>query len=212
MAVPGILIRLSDKPAVHALATPSIETTYTLSAGDSETPSHAIIYFLSDISSLINSNSLYESDKASSESSTPPSWIICKFINGRDTTNPSGAPKTNPHTLATPPPLGSTIVMNGSTPRPDKESDYHAWYDEEHGGKLALVPGWRGMRRYALAKVYGEEVETATFYGVNFYDEVNGLGGPEWKAGVTEWTHRIRQNAAKGNLRRVWRVEQVREE
>ncbi|KAL2848914.1 hypothetical protein BJY01DRAFT_246139 [Aspergillus pseudoustus] len=211
MATPGILIRLSDKPATRALSIPGLETSYTLSAADSETPSHATIYFLNDLSPIINSASLYESDKASSQSATPPSWLICKFINGRDTSNPSGAPQTNPHTLPTPPPHGSTIVINGSTPRQDKEDDYHAWYDQEHGGKLALVPGWRGMRRYALAKVY-EEIETANFYGVNFYDKVNGLGGPEWKAGVTEWTLRIRQNAAKANLRRVWRVEGVSEE
>ncbi|KAL2864085.1 uncharacterized protein BJX67DRAFT_384086 [Aspergillus lucknowensis] len=210
MATPGIVIRLSGASSTSAPSIPNTEVAYTLTAADNETPEHAKIYFVSDVTSIIASASLYESDKASSGTTTPPAWIVCKFINGRDTDNSSGAPKTSPHTLQTPPVHDSRIVINGSTPRPDKEADYHAWYDQEHGGKLALVPGWRGMRRYALAKTFGE-VETADFYGVNFYDEVNGLGGPEWKAGVTEWTLRIRENAAKGNIRRVWRVEGVTE-
>ncbi|KAL3488332.1 hypothetical protein BJX62DRAFT_240143 [Aspergillus germanicus] len=209
MAVPGIVIRLSDTLATSAPSLPNTETAYTVSAGDSEAPKHATIYFLSDITPITEFVSLYGSDK-SSNSSASPSWIVCKFINGRDASNPGGAPQTDPHKLPAHPAQGSTIVVNGSTPRPDKEADYHAWYDHEHGGKLALVPGWNAMRRYALVKVYGE-IETANFYGVNFYDEVNGLGGPEWKAGVTEWTLRIRDNAAKPNIRRVWRVEGVSE-
>ncbi|CEL06440.1 hypothetical protein ASPCAL09617 [Aspergillus calidoustus] len=206
MAVPGIVIRLSDTLATSAPSLPNTEAAYILSAGDSETPKNATIYFLSDTAPVTASASLYESDTANTP--TPPSWIVCKFINGRDASNPGGAPQTNPHRLPTHPAHGSTIVVNGSTPRPDKEADYHAWYDQEHGGKLALVPGWNAMRRYALVKVYGD-VETANFYGVNFYDEVNGLGGPEWKAGVTEWTLKIRDNAAKPNIRRVWRIEGV---
>ncbi|KAL2784563.1 hypothetical protein BJX66DRAFT_329900 [Aspergillus keveii] len=209
MAVPGIVIRLSDTLATSAPSLPNTEAAYTLGAGDSEAPKHATIYFLGDITPITESASLYDSDK-SSNSSASPTWIVCKFINGRDASNPSDSPRTAPHKLPAHPIQGSTIVVNGSIPRPDKEADYHAWYDQEHGGKLALVPGWNAMRRYALVKMYGE-VETANFYGVNFYDEVNGLGGPEWKAGVTEWTLRIRDNAAKPNIRRVWRVEGVSE-
>ncbi|KAL3462171.1 hypothetical protein BJX64DRAFT_148986 [Aspergillus heterothallicus] len=205
MAVPGIVIRLSETSSTSVPSIPNTDVAYALSAADNETPTQAKLYFLSDITPIIASESLYESDKASS------AWIVCKFINGRDTDHSSGAPETTPHTLTAYPVPGSKIVINGSTPRPEKEADYHDWYDQEHGGKLALVPGWRAMRRYSLAKVFGE-VETANFYGVNFYDEVNGLGGPEWKAGVTEWTLRIRENAAKENIRRVWRVEGVIEE
>ncbi|KAK7696872.1 hypothetical protein SLS64_014128 [Diaporthe eres] len=101
--------------------------------------------------------------------------------------------------------MGTEIVINGSTPKAEYEADYHNWYDQEHVHKLGLVPGWQLTRRFRLEKVYGE-AETASFYGVNFYDEENGLGGPEWKASATEWTLRIRQQAAKPNIRRTWKL------
>ena len=68
--------------------------------------------------------------------------------------------------------------------------------------------GTSEVRRYKLERVFGE-AETAAFYGVNFYDEKNGLGGPEWQAGVTEWSMRIRSHAAKPNIRRTWRLVKV---
>jgi hypothetical protein len=71
----------------------------------------------------------------------------------------------------------------------------------------SLVPGWNENKRYRLEKSYGD-VETASFYGFNFYDVENGLGGPEWKASTdTEWTQRVRSNHAKPNIRRMWKIQ-----
>lgn len=200
-------MRLSDDTSSSKLTISDIEAVYTLKANDDSTPLYNTLYFLSDITPLVNSRSQYNADKTGS-SSSEVSWVICSFINGRDTAGLSHEPQTKPHVLQNPPARGSILVINGSTPRADKEDDYHAWYDQEHGGKLTKVPGWNAARRYALTAVYGN-VETANFYGFNFYDAENGLGGPEWKAGVTEWTLRIRSNAAKPNIRRVWKVEAV---
>ncbi|KUL90757.1 hypothetical protein ZTR_00383 [Talaromyces verruculosus] len=207
MATPGVLMRLSNDASSSKLTIPGIEAVYTFKANDDSTPLCNTLYFLSDIAPLVNSKSQYDADKTNS-SASEVSWVVCSFINGRDTAGLSQEPQTRPHVLPNPPALGSILVINGSTPRDDKEDDYHAWYDQEHGEKLTKVPGWNAARRYVLAAVYGN-VETAKFYGFNFYDAENGLGGPEWKAGVTEWTRRIRSNAAKPNIRRVWKVETV---
>lgn len=207
MAVPGVLMRLSNITSLPPI--PNVEAIYTLKADDGKTPSHNTVYFLSDITPLLSSETHYNADAAAHrelEASSPAlSWVVCSFINGRDTAG-HGEPQTSPRVPSAPPAPGSVVVVNGSTPRLDKEADYHAWYDQEHGAKLTQVPGWWAARRYALAKVYGE-TETANFYGFNFYDADNGLGGPEWQAGVTEWTLRIRSNADKPNIRRVWKVE-----
>lgn len=69
-------------------------------------------------------------------------------------------------------------MINGSSLRPDKEDDYHGWYNEEHGPVLSLVPGWNEKQRYRLEKSYGE---VGKFYGFNYYDEKNGHQGQSGK-------------------------------
>jgi hypothetical protein len=212
MSTPGILMRLLEPSdygqfARQEITSESVSTKirarYVMDLLEGSGPSRCILYILDDINPITVSAAAYEGDlKATASEAATVSWIVCSFINGRDKSKAGLAPTQD---LPRAPALKSTIVINGSTPRPDKEQDYHDWYDQEHGGKLTLVPGWNAVRRYRLAKAYGS-VETASFYGVNFYDEENGLGGPEWKASVTEWSLRIRSNAAKPNLRRVWGV------
>ncbi|KAL3475206.1 hypothetical protein BJX99DRAFT_259672 [Aspergillus californicus] len=211
MATPGILMRLSNNPPpLTPLQIPNttIEAIYTLSATDNETPASNTIYFLSDTTPL--SAAHYTADKAANPSIH--AWVVANFINGRSSSEPNNettSPFTQPHVLPSAPIKGTVLVVNGSTPGSSEAvADYHNWYDREHGGKLARVPGWIEGRRYAFAKAYGD-IETASFYGLNFYEEVNGLGGPEWQAGVTEWTMRVRKNAAKANIRRMWRVEET---
>lgn len=215
MAIPGVLVRfvrldgdqkVDDSILSPLSVAPNTEAKYTLTANDDESPSRATVYFLSDITPIISSPAAYEKDISESGTSVPISWVVCKFINGRDASSSKDAPPSaHPHLAPQHPSIGSILVANGNTPRPDKEQDYHDWYDQEHGGKLTLVPGWNTSRRYALAKSYGD-IETSSFYGFNYYDAENGLGGAAWKAGVTEWTMRIRSNSAKPNIRRVWKI------
>lgn len=188
---------------------PNVQAVYTATAKDTQTPSRNTLYFVSDISPLLKDDTLYQADvKSHSGDLTSIAWVILTFINGRERTGPTSSDITKEPLVQSPPQPGSVIVLNGSTPRDDMVDDYHAWYDQEHGGKLAHVPGWQAMRRYALTEVYGE-AETASFYGMNVYDEENGLGGEAWKAGVTDWTLRIRKQAAKPNIRRVWTVRET---
>lgn len=217
MAVPGVLMRMAEPRdatqsvpdqsiAPPAAPCPGVEAVHILAENDSQSPSQNTVYYLSDITPIASSSSAYDEDVRANGDHSNISWVICAFINGRDPSQstPESLP-TSPHLLPMPPVPNSVLVINGSTPRPDKEGEYHAWYDQEHGQKLTLVPGWNASRRYRLEKVYGD-AKTANFYGFNYYDEKNGLGGTEWKAGVTEWTMRFRENAARPNLRRVWRV------
>ncbi|CAH0024670.1 unnamed protein product [Clonostachys rhizophaga] len=210
MTSPGILMRLAQPAEANGSAqpplapVPNVTSVMQLEADDGKTPQLNTLYFLSDISPILSSASYFEKDTEASQGSV--AWVVLSFINGRESSGLAGA--SGPNNLNSPPAANSVVVINGSTPREDKEQDYHDWYDQEHGLKLSAVPGWNSARRYRLVQSYGS-VETANFYGVNFYDAENGLGGPEWQAGVTtEWTLRIRSNAAKPNIRRVWKVKE----
>lgn len=208
MAVPGIVMRISETPERPSSPFPNIEATYILKDNDGVTPSFNTVYLLNDITPLVSSSDYYDADRRThGEEPASISWKVCAYINGRDQSI-GASPGPVPHVQFKTPAVGSVMVANGSTPRKDKEQDYHDWYEQEHGEKLREVPGWNAGRRYVLVKLYGE-AEAASFYGLNFYDEDNGLGGPEWKAGITDWTLRIRSNAAKPNIRRVWKFETV---
>ncbi|KPI35844.1 uncharacterized protein AB675_11160 [Cyphellophora attinorum] len=214
-------MRLSDESGSTPSTPPTLpntEAVYTFDTTDGQSPTHHTLYFLTDISPFLSTPDLYGEDvKATrSQHSTEISWVVCSLVNGRDSA--TGATiSTEMNTLPTPPAKNSVLVVNGNSPRTGLEQDYHDWYDQEHGAALTNVPGWNNNRRYKCEKVYlpagGTDVADAEkrisrrFFGFNFYDETNGLGGPEWKKGTnTVWTERIRGNAECGNLRRVWRV------
>jgi hypothetical protein len=207
--IPGLLMRLASP---HAIATPQSLFSdalqiWTAVADDEKAPHQLTLYHLSDVRPLLSSSDLYDKDAASHGGDASLAWVVCSFINGRskdDSVSKTGSS----HLLSHKPSQGSKLVINGSSPRPDKEHDYHGWYNEEHGPMLSLVPGWNENQRYRMEKNYGD-IETGKFYGFNYYDEQNGLGGPEWKASTnTEWTQRVRSNHEKPNIRRVWKVEQ----
>ena len=187
---------------------PGIEAEYLLDEDDKSKPSYSTMYFVRDIQPVIEDGTFYSNDvKSCATSGCLVSWVVLSFINGRDSDKTADWAKSQvPEESPSP---GTIVVVNGSTPRPEMEQDYHDWYEQEHFGKLSLVPGWQLGRRYKLRELYGE-AETASIYGVNFYCKVNGLGGPEWRAGVTTWTKRIREQAAKPNVRRVWKVKETR--
>ena len=207
-AIPGLLMRMISS---HATSTPqppfsNILQVWTAVADDDKVPHQLTLYHLSDVRPLLSSSNLYDGDAASQGNDASLAWVVCSFINGR-TKDDSQSKTSSTHLLSHRPAQGSKLVINGSSPRPDKEYDYHGWYNDEHGPMLSLVPGWNENQRYRLEKSYGD-IETAKFYGFNYYDEQNGLGGPEWKASTdTEWTQRVRSNHEKPNIRRVWKVE-----
>lgn len=206
---PGLLMRVVEGTSDLAIAPkqpcPNIDGVCTGTEDDQSSRSLLALYFLSDVRPLISSSDLYDQDVASQNTGTSVSWVVCSFINGRvkDKSSPNEGPS---HRLSHRPAEGSRLVINGSSPRSEKEDDYNQWYDQEHGPMLSAVPGWNENKRYRLEKTYGD-IETASFYGFNFYDAENGLGGPEWKASTnTEWTKRVRSNHTKANVRRVWTI------
>lgn len=206
--IPGLLMRLTNSHAIP-MTQPlfsDILQIWTAVADDEKAPNQLTLYHLSDVGPLLSSSDLYDRDALSHGNDASLAWVVCSFINGRSKDDPRSKMSTN-HLLSHRPAQGSRLVINGSSPRSDKEHDYHGWYNDEHGPMLSLVPGWNENQRYRLEKSYGD-VETAKFYGFNYYDEQNGLGGPEWKASTnTEWTQRVRSNHEKPNIRRVWKIE-----
>lgn len=219
----GLLMRLADaqpgaNPSDEALAPaglcPNIDAAFITVRNDEKTPCNNTLYFLSDISTLLSDAgaTFYEKDiKGHTTDLVSIAWVVISLINGRTKgIKAAEGPQTSPGTIPFNPPNGTVIVLNGATPRADKEYDYHDWYDQEHGFVLTKVPGWQAGRRYKVEKVYGEVDGLAHFYGMNLYDEQNGLGGPEWqKSTNTDWTKRIRSQTAKQNQRRVWKLRTV---
>jgi hypothetical protein len=206
--VPGLLMRLANSNTVPTPQPPfsDVLQVWTAVADDEKVPGQLTLYHLKDVRPLLSSSDLYDKDVALQGDDASLAWVVCSFINGRSKDD-SQSKTSSTHLLSHSPAQGSKLVINGSSPRSDKEHDYHGWYNAEHGPMLSLVPGWNGNQRYRLEKSYGD-VETAKFYGFNYYDEQNGLGGPEWKASTnTEWTQRVRSNHEKPNIRRVWKIE-----
>ncbi|TPX11542.1 uncharacterized protein E0L32_007753 [Thyridium curvatum] len=215
MAVPGIIMRFAqprpgrDEVPESSLAppapAPNVEAFYMFEEQDGLQPKYNTTYFLSDITPVLNDPEFYNDDvKAHSEQFASIAWEVCGFLNGRDTSEAKEL-SSEPHILPKPPAIGSTLVSNGGTPGPGWEQDYVDWYTTEHSAKLSLVPGWNNCRRYRHDRTYGE-VDVATYYGWNYYDAENGLGGPVWQDSLTGWTIEVRKRAAKPNLRRVWKV------
>lgn len=215
MAIPGIIMRMAQphdpqaKPPQSILAPPAlcpnVEMFYIFVAQDDLAPRYNTTYFLSDIRPVLDSSAHYDNDvKATADHLASLAWEVCAFMHGRDTIEAKEL-SSQPHLLPKPPAVGSTMVSNGGTPGPGWEQDYNDWYSLEHSALLSLVPGWNNCRRYRHVKTHGE-TDTASYYGWNYYDAENGLGGPEWQASMTAWTEKVRGNASKPNLRRVWKV------
>lgn len=200
------------KPPPNILAPPApcpnVEAYYIFEEMDHDLPRFNTTYFLSDIRPVLENASFYEDDvKATEGGLATLAWEVCSYMNGRDTSEAKEM-ALEPHLLPKPPVIGSTVVSNGGTPKPDWVQDYVEWYNIEHSRLLSLVPGWNNCRRYSHSKTYGE-ADIASFYGWNFYDAENGLGGPEWQRSMTDWTKKVRIQASKPNLRRVWKVIQT---
>ncbi|KAF2111848.1 hypothetical protein BDV96DRAFT_581891 [Lophiotrema nucula] len=108
------------------------------------------------------------------------------------------------------PPLNMQLVQVGMAPRNDPENiaDYHDWYKTEHMPFLAEVPGWQVGNRYEYLRSVGDKAEIVRpFLAAHLYDEVNGLGGPEWRKSVdSEYTKRVQRNCVEPNHRRTWKV------
>jgi hypothetical protein len=108
-------------------------------------------------------------------------------------------------------PPGTVVVWVGMTPHnnPTSAKAYHDFYVEEHLPILTTVPGWRCGIRYKYVTTFGEPKEyAAPFLTIHQYDEVNGLGGKEWKSSVTSARHaELQQHLARPPHRRVWKVE-----
>ncbi|KAF2247613.1 hypothetical protein BU26DRAFT_506819 [Trematosphaeria pertusa] len=108
------------------------------------------------------------------------------------------------------PPLNMQLVQVGMAPRndPDNIADYHNWYKTEHMPFLAQVPGWQVGNRYEFVRAVGDKAEIVRpFLAAHLYDEVNGLGGPEWRKSVdSQYTKRVQKNCVEPNHRRTWKV------
>lgn len=85
--------------------------------------------------------------------------------------------------------------------------EFDKWYEEEHTGMLARIPGWLRTRRFRLVapgiKGMPPKGQTETL-AVHDFEAQNGLGGPEQQAATgTEWRNRVAKLFISAE-RRIW--------
>jgi hypothetical protein len=47
----------------------------------------------------------------------------------------------------------AVLVVQSQASSPDREDEYHNWYDNQHLGEVCAIPGIVGARRYTLSNV-----------------------------------------------------------
>ncbi|KAF3358617.1 hypothetical protein VdG1_00177 [Verticillium dahliae VDG1] len=99
---------------------------------------------------------------------------------------------------------GIQLVVNETTLKSaESEAEYKKWFEEEHMGLLAKVPGWLRTRFMKTSTI---ENEGRTIYlSIHEYAKQNGLGGPEHQASMsTKWRDDIAQNHIATKSRRTY--------
>ena len=83
------------------------------------------------------------------------------------------------------------LLLVAMSPAPEAETEFNAWYDEEHIPRLSAVPGCLSARRFRITSAASD--------GNQKYLALYHLTSPEvcsskaWQdAAVTEWTKRMR--------------------
>ncbi|EEY19567.1 conserved hypothetical protein [Verticillium alfalfae VaMs.102] len=99
---------------------------------------------------------------------------------------------------------GIQLVVNETTLKSaESEAEYKKWFEEEHMGLLAKVPGWLRTRFMKTSTI---ENEGRTIYlSIHEYAKENGLGGPEHQASMsTKWRDDVAQNHIATKSRRTY--------
>jgi hypothetical protein len=112
---------------------------------------------------------------------------LCRF-EGEEITKPK--PGSDPEKPGSDPQAGGLLLFAMNVV-PEAESDFNAWYDEEHIPRLSAVPGCLSARRFRIVDAQSE--------GSHRYLALYRLTSPEvcsskaWEeAAVTPWTVKIR--------------------
>lgn len=117
---------------------------------------------------------------ASSQSTLAKCKTICSFE----------AEQTLPGTLAGPPNAGSMLIAAMNV-EPEFESEFNAWYDEEHIPFLAAVPGTLCARRFRT--MVGKQKYVAVYH----LESPSVFHSQAFKTAVeTPWTHRLRPHTS----------------
>ncbi|KAH6666518.1 3-oxoadipate enol-lactonase [Plectosphaerella plurivora] len=99
---------------------------------------------------------------------------------------------------------GIVLVTNETVLKSDdSEAEYRRWYEEEHVGMLAKVPGWLRTRFFKTSTL--EKNAKTVLLSYTEYAKDNGLGGAEHKAAMsTKWREEIAEKHIAEKSRRTY--------
>lgn len=102
---------------------------------------------------------------------------------------------------------GNVLVAGTLTLKEEKDGkELDRWYDEEHIGLMAKVPGWLRTRRFVTSSILGGK-EGMEYLALHEYTPKNGLGGEEFKAATsTPWCNEILTNIVQEMEVRIYEL------
>lgn len=112
--------------------------------------------------------------------------------------DPLPAPRTGP---AFP---GKYVLSVAADVAPEGEEEFNKWYNEEHLGLIATVPGWLSGRRYELfdSKVQGEGRKPLKYITIYEFDNNSFAETEEFKTSLgTSWAAEVQKSVLDRELR-----------
>ncbi|KAJ4487129.1 hypothetical protein C8J55DRAFT_547961 [Lentinula edodes] len=88
----------------------------------------------------------------------------------------------------------SFLVSVALSPTLEAETDFNAWYEEEHIDLLSQVPGWQACRRFSLVDFEStvNSVSPPRYLALHAYKDLDGFTTPQFKAATnTPWRTKV---------------------
>jgi len=85
------------------------------------------------------------------------------------------------------------LMLYALNAAPEAESEFNAWYDEEHIPRLSAVPGCLSARRFRITSALSEGRQR--YLALYHLASPDVCSSPAWQeAAVTDWTRRMRNH------------------
>lgn len=180
------------------MTVPGFLTGSRYKATDSETPTWLTLYDISE-PSIANGDG-YQAVQAKASDNEKRIMPLVHYLNRR-TYAPIGATPP-PRTGASFP--GKYVFSVGMDIKPEGEADFNKWYEEEHLGLVAKIPGWLSGRRYELVDslVIGEGRKPLKYLAIYEMENNTFMETEEFKVAVgTPWSIEVQKNVLDRELR-----------
>ncbi|KAH7872003.1 uncharacterized protein C8R40DRAFT_1174070 [Lentinula edodes] len=104
----------------------------------------------------------------------------------------------------------SFLVSVALSPTLEAETDFNAWYEEEHISLLSKVPGWQACRRFSLVDFEStvNSVSPPRYLALHAYKDLDGFTTSQFKAATnTSWRTKVMKEIVASE-RHVYRLQE----